>query len=311
MLPVDVVANRLVTKKRVVWLSVILIFAALLGLVLFLLTDKKETEVSWLYSQTAESAEMVSLGGDKYELTLNNVDLHTIMFSDRPDRLVDIVATQQIIDGWDIAFAESAPNAVLVEHEPSGESDSLVVVLYSPKYDSMAGTLTYQVELLADEQHPERLKQIANAHDVPPLEFKVVSLFIDNVTAPGAMSVLSGPGASALAEKLGIPADVTDPISLGGGIKIAAANIVQGDDGGLSGQSQIAIGSNGLLLNMDVNFVDAQNWSMTISELAGNVWSPPSIPGLSIDPETLEGSVAMTTGGLGRNLIGSTRTWPM
>ena len=311
MEPVDFVTQPLITKKRVLWLSVTLIFAALLGLVLFLMTDKKETEISWLYSQTAESAEMVSLGGNKYELTLIDVDIHTIMFSDRPDRIVDIVATQQIIDGWDIAFAESAPNAVLVEHEPTGETDSLVVVLYSPEYDSMTSTLTYQVELLADEQHPDRLKQIANAHDVPPLEFKVVSLFIDNVTAPGAMSVLSGPGASALAEKLGIPADVTDPISLGGGIKIAAANIVQGDDGGLSGQSQIAIGSNGLLLNMDVNFVDAQNWSMTISELAGNVWSPPSIPGLSIDPETLEGSVAMTNGVLEWNLVGETHTWSM
>ena len=311
MLPVDVVANRLITKKRVVWLSVTLTFVLALGLVMFLMTDKKETEISWLYSQTAESAEMVSLGGNKYELTLNDVDLHTIMFSDRPDRIVDIVSTQKIIDGWDIAFAESAPNAVLVEHEPSGESDSLVVVLYSPEYDSLKSTLTYQVEVLSDEQHPERLKQIANAHDVPPTEFEAVSLFIDNVTTPGGTPVLSGPGASALAEKLGIPADMSDPISLGGGINIAAATITQDDGGGLSGQSQIAIGSNGLLLNMDVNFTDAQNWSMTISELAGNVWSPPSIPGLSIDPETLEGSVAMTNGVLEWNLVGATHTWSM
>jgi hypothetical protein len=54
MLPVDVVAHRFITKQRVLWLSIALTFVVVLGFALSLMTNKKETEVSWLYSQTAE-----------------------------------------------------------------------------------------------------------------------------------------------------------------------------------------------------------------------------------------------------------------
>ncbi len=194
-------ANNISTTRRpTTWLLAAVAIAAVVGVLAFALSGSYKSDISWLYSQSANSAELIGQGGNKYELVMNGVDIHTIMFADRPDRDVKVVATQKIVDGWETAFASSAPNAVLVEHEPSGETDSLVVVLRSPKYDSIKEVLTYQVELLADEQHPERLKQMANAHDEAPLKFSSVSLFIHNVTTPGGAPVLSGPGASALAE---------------------------------------------------------------------------------------------------------------
>lgn len=305
-------ANKTSTTRRPTrWLLVTVAVAAVVGVLAIVLSGSKKSDISWLYSQSANSAELIGQGGDKYELVMKGVDIHTIMFADRPDRDVEVVTTQKIVDGWETAFASSAPNAVLVEHEPSGETDSLVVVLRSPKYDSVRDILTYQVELLADEEHPERLKQMANVHDEAPLEFSAVSLFIDNVTTPGGAPVLSGPGASALAEKLNISADMSDPIALGGGVNIAAATITRNSDGSFTASAQIALGSNGLVVNMDAAFTDSQNWKLSMADVAGPVWSPSNIPGLSIDPETITGSIAMTGGKLAWNLTSATHTWTM
>src|SRR5690606_18986301 len=86
-------------------------------------------EVSWLASQTADGGRIEFTEGVATRLVLEGVDAHTIMFSDRPDRLTDVVDTAAIAEQWDELFADSAPNAVLVEHRPEGETDSLVVVL--------------------------------------------------------------------------------------------------------------------------------------------------------------------------------------
>ncbi|MEN9552908.1 MAG: hypothetical protein RLY24_503, partial [Actinomycetota bacterium] len=53
-------------------------------------SDDESEDVSWLYSQTSDTAELDDLGGGKYRLIMRGVDLHTIQFSDRPDRLVEV-----------------------------------------------------------------------------------------------------------------------------------------------------------------------------------------------------------------------------
>ncbi len=62
---------------------------------------------------------------------------------------------------------------------------------------------------------------------------------------------------------------------------------------------------------MDAAFTDSQNWKLSMADVAGPAWSPSSIPGLSIDPETLSGSIAMTGGQLAWNLTSATHTWTM
>jgi hypothetical protein len=144
-------------------------------------TDQEE--VSWLYTQTADSGRLEMTDGQATKLVLNDVDPHTIAFSDRPERLTDIVGTEAMTDMWDELFGDDPPNAVLVEHSPEGDTDSVVVVLRRPVFDPSTGTLSYDIEVLADEQHPATIEGIGgDVHEVPPTEFRAVSLFIDDAT---------------------------------------------------------------------------------------------------------------------------------
>lgn len=143
-------------------------------------------DVSWLFSQTSDSGRLEVTDGEAARLVMNGVDLHTIMFADRPDRLTEVIDTATITEQWNEMFADSAPNAVLVEHRPDGEADSLVVVLRRPVLDTVAGTLSYNIEVLADEDHPDSIDGlVGDLHDDPPATFGAVSLFIDN--APRAI----------------------------------------------------------------------------------------------------------------------------
>ena len=138
-------------------------------------------EPSWLFSQTSDTGRLEMTDGEATRLVMNDVDLHTIEFSDRPDRVAEIIDTAALTDAWEATFGDDPPNAVLVEHRPDGETDSLVLVLRRPVFDATARTLTYEVEILADEEHPESIEGLAGeVHQVPPTEFEAVSLFIDS-----------------------------------------------------------------------------------------------------------------------------------
>ena len=138
-------------------------------------------DVSWLFSQTSDSGRLELTDSGATRLVMSGVDLHTIMFADRPDRSVEVIATATITEQWDEMFASSAPNAVLVEHEPDGPTDSLVVILSSPDLDIATGTLSYNIEVLADEDHPDSISELTgNVHNEPPTEFGDVTLFIDD-----------------------------------------------------------------------------------------------------------------------------------
>jgi len=140
-----------------------------------------DDEVSWLASQTADSGRIEFTDGRATGLVMEGVDPHTIMFSDRPDRLADVVDTGGFTDRWDEMFADSAPNAVLVEHLPSGPTDSLVVVLSRPVFDRASSTLRYDIEVLADERPPDSVQGLAGeVHEEAPGDFRSASLFIDD-----------------------------------------------------------------------------------------------------------------------------------
>ena len=153
--------------------------------------DAEAAAPSWLFTQTAEGGRFEVTDGRVTRLVMTDVDLHTIAFSDRPDRLTEVAGTEGMTDAWDEMFGDDPPNAVLVEHSPAGETDSVVVVLRRPVFDASARTLTYDVEVLADEQHPESVEGLAGeVHEVPPTEFRAVSLFIDDTTCapPGVIT---------------------------------------------------------------------------------------------------------------------------
>jgi len=82
------------------------------------------------------------------QLKLEGVSAHTLYFSDRPERIVGRVTTQEFVDHWasgDDSFKKDPPNAVLTS-EHDGEAVEVTVVLRNPVLEGK--TLAYDVEIL-------------------------------------------------------------------------------------------------------------------------------------------------------------------
>jgi hypothetical protein len=268
-------------------------------------------EVSWLYSQTADSGELDEREDGTFHLILRNVDYHTVQFSDRPDRLVEVIDTADLVKNWDILFATSSPNAVLVEHEPEGSTDSLVVVLQKPHFNYAEDELTYEVTLLSDEEHPERLKKLANAHVQSPVAMRAVSLFIDSVTSTNAPTspIFTGPAADKLKSLLGLPSIPTEPLNLGNGVQVLSAEATTDANGAVTAQAVVGFNSGSFTLNMKLAATDSKNWTLTASPGATTPWTNPKVPGLTIDPSTFSGTISNVNGKISFNLTGGTHSW--
>ena len=97
--------------------------------------------------QHAQSGSLSEINETTYTLELNDVSDKTILFSDRPDRIVMSVTTSDFISNWSTgedSFAVDAPNAVLVVDE-SEKQDVVIVELFNPVYDVNKKTLKYEV----------------------------------------------------------------------------------------------------------------------------------------------------------------------
>ena len=110
------------------------------------LQSTKRDEIEALYVQSAKSVAYAD-----GVLTLNGLAPNTLYFSDRPDRVVGHVTSQEFLDGWDEgpdSFAENPPNADL---SILGEDDitNIVVVLTNPALEG--DVWTYNVEILDGE----------------------------------------------------------------------------------------------------------------------------------------------------------------
>ena len=146
-----------------------------------------QAEASWLFSHTASGGTLQQNADGSYTLTLTDIDPHVIAFTDRPVRDSQIMDAADLVRNWPGYFADSPPNAVLVEHSPSGVSDSVVLTISQPQLitspDGASSSVTFRGDLITDE-HPEALKRIAGTlHTTPPATFNDASLFIDDITS--------------------------------------------------------------------------------------------------------------------------------
>ena len=97
--------------------------------------------------QHAQSGSISEINETAYSLELNDVSDKTILFSDRPDRIVTSVSTFDFIGNWSSgvdSFAGDAPNAVLIVDE-SENQDITIIELFNPVYDSEQQTLKYDI----------------------------------------------------------------------------------------------------------------------------------------------------------------------
>jgi len=98
-----------------------------------------------------QSAQKVTSGDGA--LTLHGLAPSTLMFSDRPERIVGHLTTAQFVDGWghgENSFLEDPPNAVLSFLADDDETpEDVVVTLTNPQLEGEG--LTYNVDVLEGE----------------------------------------------------------------------------------------------------------------------------------------------------------------
>ena len=128
--------------------------------------------------QHAQSGSISEINATTYSLKLNDVSDKTILFSDRPDRIVKSIGTANFIDNWSVgqdSFAVDPPNAVLVVDEQEGQQqDDAIVELFNPVYDVDKKSLKYDVT-------PDNATSINL-----PEEFGQIILVIDDASGPDA-----------------------------------------------------------------------------------------------------------------------------
>ena len=87
---------------------------------------------------------------DGKTLTLEGVTPSTLYFSDRPQRIVGHMATNDFVDLWgegNNSFEEDPPNAVLAFLEPGDDvPEDAVIVIQVPRLEN--GQLSYSIQTL-------------------------------------------------------------------------------------------------------------------------------------------------------------------
>jgi hypothetical protein len=156
----------------------LLIGALTVGTVWWSTETAKNGELEWLFSQTADGGSFTPNDDGSYTLTLTGVDPYVTAFTDRPVRDSKILALSEFIGAWPGAFASSAPNAVLVEHNSSGASNSTVVTLNAPML--VEDVLTFRATVVSEKPSQTLANIAGNLHPTPPSSFATSSLFIDS-----------------------------------------------------------------------------------------------------------------------------------
>jgi hypothetical protein len=112
--------------------------------------DEAKDEVEYLFVQSAQGASLAD-----GVLKLSGINLSTLYFSDRPERIVGHVTTEDFVAHWadgNDSFKSNPPNATLsVLNEK--QAQLVVVVLEKPRLE--AGSLLYDVDVLDGDETVE------------------------------------------------------------------------------------------------------------------------------------------------------------
>jgi hypothetical protein len=107
------------------------------------------TGATFLFIQGAESGTISQVNATTSTLELSDVSDKTILFSDRPNRIVASIDTTDFIGNWSTgpdSFAVDPPNIALVVDDAAEQRRDLAVIeLFNPEYDSEAKTLKYDI----------------------------------------------------------------------------------------------------------------------------------------------------------------------
>jgi hypothetical protein len=124
-------------------ISYLLLTVCLLNTSAYALTKTIATNV--VFVQNAKSAELSKEVGQpgSYHLTLHKPDAFVSYFSDRPQRVTGLLASQKFLNLWDLSskahFKQNPPNAAL-----ESKNANLIGTLTKPEYNQKTGDISYR-----------------------------------------------------------------------------------------------------------------------------------------------------------------------
>jgi hypothetical protein len=147
--------NLKITSASLVLLSLTLFVFTIISPVYAQLlenTTKPESGlINFLSIQTAKSGSLSQINETTYTLKLNNISNSTILFSDRPDRIIESISTSHFIGNWTAgpnSFTADPPNAVLVfKDNRTSNLDTIILELFNPEYDDTTNVMSYNTTL--------------------------------------------------------------------------------------------------------------------------------------------------------------------
>lgn len=126
----------------------------------------------FLAIQHAQSGTISDINSTSYTLQLNDLADKTILFSDRPNRIVATETTRDFVGNWtsgEDSFQVDPPNAALVVTDDQ-EDDVFEIELFNPTYDEDENAIRYDFSVLGNA---------TSSPDLPPNLGKSV-LIIDS-----------------------------------------------------------------------------------------------------------------------------------
>ncbi|HJU79077.1 MAG TPA: hypothetical protein VJ599_05885 [Nitrososphaeraceae archaeon] len=105
----------------------------------------------FLAIQHAQSGTISEINSTSFLLQLNDLADKSILFSDRPDRVVVTQGNQDFIGNWTSgqeSLRIDPPNAVLVTDDQ--KEDTIEIELYNPKYENEGKKISYDFTLLGN-----------------------------------------------------------------------------------------------------------------------------------------------------------------
>lgn len=166
-------------------ISVTTLFIFTLGMSsgVHLMQQTKPTSTSLLFVQQSVTGSMRPNGSGTYLLTMIGVKPHTLLFSDRPNRMVGSWTNTDFITRWD-KTSNTAINGVLMSHSPiDGKEYSIPVQLTDPAFDGFGGWLSYTVKVLNEKNSTLAISSDRHTEAFPEI-LRSPALFIDAVEGP-------------------------------------------------------------------------------------------------------------------------------
>ena len=142
--------NNFLTLQTILLILLLGIFAPSLDISINAEQNKISSGPKFFGIQNANSGIISEINASTYSLELNEITDNTILFSDRPDRIVKLVPTLDFVGNWSIgqdSFMKDAPNAVLIiDKMNKHQQDIIIIELFNPVYDSDKKSLKYVIK---------------------------------------------------------------------------------------------------------------------------------------------------------------------